>query len=178
MSLQEFKPTIFFLLKFVGIYVVVNLLYGLYISHDQPHVDGATREVTRQSAGILKVCGWPVHIQDRESSPTTDLLYEERSVLSVYEGCNGINVAIIFLAFLFAFRPISRPLWWFAPLGLFILHLANLGRIVLLFWVAVYMPDFMYFTHKYLFTAFLYLVVFGLWVWWVKKYSGVKRQPA
>lgn len=178
MSLQEFKPTIFFLLKFVGIYVVVNLLYGAYVSNYRPRVDGATREATRQTSGILNVCGWPTHIQDEANSPITNLVFEERNILAVYEGCNGINVAIIFLAFLVAFGPISRPLWWFAPLGLVILHVANLGRLLLLFWVAIYMPNAMYFTHKYLFTAFLYVVVFVLWIWWVRKYSGVKRQKA
>jgi len=176
MSLQEFKPTIFFLLKFVGIYVVVNLLYGAYVSNYRPRVDGATREATRQTSGVLNVCGWSTHIQDEEKSPITNLVFEDRNILAVYEGCNGINVAIIFLAFLFAFGPISRPLWWFVPLGLAILHVANLGRLLFLFWVAIYMPDAMYFTHKYLFTAFLYVVVFVLWIWWVRKYSGVKRQ--
>jgi exosortase family protein XrtF len=178
MSLKEFKPTIFFLLKFVGIYVVANLLYGAYVSSYRPRVDGATREATRQTSGVLNVCGWPTHIQDEAKSPITNLVFEDRNILAVYEGCNGINVAIIFLAFLFAFGPISPPLWWFAPLGLAILHVANLGRLMLLFWVAVYMPNAMYFTHKYLFTAFLYVVVFVLWIWWVRKYSGVKRQKA
>jgi hypothetical protein len=36
------------------------------------------------------------------------------------------------------------------------------------------MPKAMYFTHKYFFTAILYVVIFVLWVWWVKKFSALK----
>ena len=81
---------------------------------------------------------------------------------------------IIFLAFLFAFGPVNRALLWFAPAGLLILHAMNLARIVLLFWVSLYLPKFMYFTHKYFFTAILYVVVFVLWVWWVRRFSKAK----
>jgi exosortase family protein XrtF len=92
----------------------------------------------------------------------------------VYEGCNGLNVMIIFVAFLVAFGPIGRTLAWFIPLGLFIIHLVNLARIGLLFWVSLYMPKYMYFTHKYFFTAILYVVVFVLWIWWVRRYASDK----
>ncbi|MBL0744007.1 exosortase family protein XrtF [Chryseolinea lacunae] len=178
MSWQEFKPTVFFLLKFVGIYVVANLLYGAYVTRYRPHVDGATREVTVQSAWFLSACGWPTTAVDDLAAPTTNMVFKTDNILAVYEGCNGINVAIIFIAFLVAFGPMGRNLLWFSVMGLFILHVANLGRIVSLFWVAVYMPDAMYFTHKYLFTAFLYLVVFVLWIWWVRKYSGLRIPKA
>jgi exosortase/archaeosortase family protein len=78
---------------------------------------------------------------------------------------------IIFVAFLVAFGPMRKALLWFIPVGLLIIHGINLARIALLFWVSLYMPDFMYFTHKYLFTAILYVVVFLLWIGWVKRFA-------
>lgn len=178
MSIKEFMPTILFLVKFIGIYVVANLLYGAYVTAYEPHPDPVTRWVTDHTTVALRGCGWTTTTLDSETKPTTQVVYEGRSILAVYEGCNGINVMIIFVAFLVAFGPISKVLWWFIPLGLFILHLANLSRIVLLFWVSLYLPDFMYFTHKYFFTAILYVVVFVLWIWWVKKYTALKPVPA
>src|SRR5690606_20854765 len=92
-------------------------------------------------------------------------------ILAVYEGCNGINVMIIFVAFLLAFGPMVKAMLWFLPLGLFMIHMMNLVRITLLFWVSIYVESLMYFTHKYFFTATLYVVVFILWVWWVKRFA-------
>jgi exosortase family protein XrtF len=173
-SIKEFKPTIFFLLKFIGIFVVANLLYGLYVTAYAPKPDPITSWVSYHTAFALQGCGWSAATQDSKTKPTTQLIFEKRSIVSIYEGCNGVNIMIIFVAFLIAFGPISRTLWWFIPLGLVILHGMNLARIALLFWVSLYKPDFMYFTHKYFFTAILYVVVFLLWIWWVKKFSTVK----
>ncbi len=170
-SIKEFKPTILFLVKFVGIYVVANLFYGLYVTAYYPAPDPATRWVSLHTAGTLSLFGWETIVLDNATKPTTELVFEGNSILAVYEGCNGINVIIIFVAFLIAFGPLNKALGWFIPAGLFILHIINLARISLLFWVALYMPDFMYFTHKYFFTAILYVVVFILWIVWVKKYS-------
>lgn len=176
MSFSEFRPTILFLIKFVGIYLVGNILYGLYITSYEPQPDPVTHVVTDQTALVLNACGYPVEVEDRKQKPTTDLIYLGKARLSVYEGCNGLNTMIIFVAFLFSFGPVSKTLLWFVPLGLLIIHLMNLARISLLFFVAEYMPNAMYFTHKYFFTAILYVVIFVLWVWWVKRYSRVNSK--
>ena len=178
LSLKEFKPTILFLAKFIGIYVVVSLIYGFWITSYEPRPDAATSIVAAQTSAFLNVCGWETTATDNTSKPTSDVSTDERAVLAVYEGCNGLNVMIIFLAFLFAFGPINKNLLWFIPVGLVIIHLSNLLRIILLFWVSLYQPDKMYFLHKYLFTAFIYIVVFVLWVGWVRKYSKVTPVPA
>lgn len=175
-SIKEFKPTIFFLTKFVGLYLVGNLLYGVYITQHNPRPDPVTQRVSDQVAVILSSCGWTVATLDHEKAPTTSLRYQGRSVLSVYEGCNGLNIMIIFVAFVVSFGRLERDALWFIPLGLLIIHGLNLLRIILLFYVAEYVPNFIYFTHKYLFTAFLYAAVFVLWMWWVRRKS--KQQKA
>jgi exosortase family protein XrtF len=175
MSFREFRPTILFLLKFVGLYLVGNLIYGFYITSFEPRPDPVTHSVSEQTGIILNVCGFAVEVEDRLNRPTTDLNYLGKAKLSIYEGCNGINIMVIFVAFLVAFGPISRPLLWFVPLGLLIIHFANLCRILLLFFVSEYMPRAMYFTHKYFFTAILYVVIFALWLWWVKRYSALRK---
>ncbi len=170
-SIKEFTPTILFLVKFVGIYLVGNFLYGLYVTSYEPLPDPLTHSVTDQTSVVLSFCGWPSSIRDTTNKSTTHLIYEGESILAVYEGCNGVNVMTIFVAFLIAFGPLSKQLLWFAPTGLFIIHIMNLARIALLFFVSIYLNDYMYFMHKYFFTAVLYIVTFILWVWWIKKFS-------
>lgn len=168
-SFSEFKPTLLFLGKFIGIYVVGNLLYGMYITAWHPRPDPVTHVVSEQTAAALRICGWEVESIDNTRRPTTQLMYGKKAILAVYEGCNGLNTIIIFVAFIIAFGPLNKMAGWFIPLGIAIIHIANLFRIALLFFVVKFMPQFMYFTHKYLFTAILYIVIFVLWIVWVKK---------
>jgi exosortase family protein XrtF len=173
-SIKEFTPTILFLLKFVGIYVVGNFLYGLYVTAYAPAPDPVTHWITDQTASVLTSFGWPTISVALPDKPTTRLDFGGRIILAVYEGCNGINVMIIFIGFLIAFGPLTKQLFWFIPIGLLIIHVMNLARITLLFWVSIYMKHYMYFMHKYFFTAILYVVVFILWVWWVRKFTSEK----
>lgn len=175
-SLEEFKPTIVFLVKFAVLYLVGNLLYGLYVTSYYPRPDPVTNLVTNQTGLVLTACGHPVTARDDDRKPTTSIIYFDRPVLAVYEGCNGINTMIIFVSFLMAFGPYTRNMVWFIPAGIMMIHLANLGRITLLFYVSEYQPRYMYFTHKYLFTAILYIVIFILWLWWVNKYATRKSE--
>lgn len=174
--LREFKPAILFLAKFMVIYLLGNLLYGWYITYWYPAVDPVTSWVTNQSAGILDLFGWETSTYNHIVKPTTYIVHNQKSVIAVYEGCNGLNVVVVFLAFLFAFGPISKKLFWFVPLGIIVIHLSNLARIILLFLVSIQLPDFLYFTHKYLFTAFIFFFVFLLWFWWVLKLSKSREQ--
>lgn len=175
--ISEFKPTIVFLVKFLGIYLVGNLVYGWWITDWHPQPDPATHFVTEQSTMVIRAFGYEAEAHDYPDKPTTYIQLGQNGIVSVYEGCNGINVAIVFLAFLFAFGPYIKAMIWFAPLGLLVIHLANVARIVLLFWVSLYKHDYLYFTHKYLFTAFIYLFVFLLWIWWVMKVAKPTAQP-
>lgn len=177
-TLREFLPTIIFLGKFLGIYLVANLLYGVFVTSFDPRPDPATRTVAAQTSLLLSVCGWDASSHDNSRKATTEVSNGARDVLSIYEGCNGVNVMIIFVAFLVAFGPLNRTLLWFAPMGLLIIHLSNLLRISVLFWVSLNKPDFMYFLHKYLFTAVLYVVTFILWAMWVRMHTRARMAKA
>jgi len=168
---KEFKPTLLFLAKFVGLYIVANMVYGLFITAYAPVADPVTHAVTEQCGWILDVTGWPVTVQDEALKSTTLIVHEGTARIAVYEGCNGVNVMIIFLSFLLAFGPYTRAMAWFAPLGVMVIHAGNLARIVLLFLVTLYYPNYLYYLHKYFFTAIIYVVVFILWIIWVRKFS-------
>jgi exosortase family protein XrtF len=168
LSFKEFKPTIYFLGKFVGLYIVLSLLYGMYITSYHPRPDPITQVVSNHSASVLIGLGTNVITENSMTKPTTTLFCDGKRIVSVYEGCNGINVMIVFISFVIAFGPFSKKMIWFIPAGFILIHLINLGRISMLFWVARNRPDYMYFTHKYFFTAIIYVAVLVLWIWWVR----------
>jgi len=93
--------------------------------------------------------------------PTVLLSNDVKVILSVYEGCNGINVMIVFVAFLAAFGGSLKKMSWFLPAGIILIHLSNLARIILLYFVAVGYRHYFYYVHKYIFTAVIYMMVFA-----------------
>ena len=173
--LKDFRPALLFLARFLAVYVVGNVLYGLYIESFGDQSDAVTRVVTEQTAALLRTAGEETSTGDRAGRPIVLLMNTtEGTVLNVFEGCNGLNVMIVFVAFLAAFGGPPKKMLWFIPAGLLIIHLFNLLRIGLLYYVATQFEQYFYFFHKYLFTAILYAVVFGLWVLWV---TIVARKP-
>lgn len=170
-ELKEFKPALLFLAKFLAIYFTSNVIYGIFIESSQESPDPITIETTRQTSWLLNRLGQNTGVSHRPETPLVTLQNEGIGVINVYEGCNGINVMIIFVAFLFAYGGPGRFFVWFLPTGLALIHLINLVRIALLYFTAVHRPDHFYYFHKFFFTGILYVAVFCLWALWVFKFQ-------
>lgn len=174
--LTDFKPALLFLGKFIGMYIVANVLYAWFITAYEPGCDPITYSVTVQTSSLLNMFGWDTEVVRHILRPTTGVILNKKEIIAVYEGCNGINVAIIFLSFLFAFGPYTKTIAWFSLAGVVIIHIVNLARIIMLFFVALKFPHYLYITHKYFFTGIIYLIVFALWLLWVRKYARIDRK--
>src|SRR5690606_31424538 len=174
--IREFRPALLFVGRFLAVYVVGNVLYGIYIESFGDLPDAVTRVVTEQTSALLGATGEDTTTGDRAGRPIVLLMNgSEGTVLNVYEGCNGLNVMIVFVAFVVAFGGAFRRMAWFIPAGLLVIHVFNLLRIGLLYYVATHFERYFYFFHKYLFTATLYAVVFGLWVIWVTAVTRINK---
>jgi exosortase family protein XrtF len=170
-ALKEFRPALRFVMIFAGVYLAGNLLYGLYIEFYRPLPDPMTWWVTQQVASLLTMFGNPTDILNVSNEPIVILKKAGdvgKTVLRVFEGCNGLNVLIVFSAFVIAFGGRLKPMVIFLLIGGVVVHLANLSRIILLYYTALHRPTLFYYFHKYFFTAVLYLVVFGLWIIWTR----------
>lgn len=173
MNWKENLPALKFLGIFLGVYLIGNLLYGFYIEAYYPSVDAITQWVSTQSSYLINILlAKQTTSLASLTNPTAQIVENGNSVLRIYEGCNGINVVIVFVAFLLSFGGFSRRGSLFILLGVLIIHLANLCRITLLFWVAKNYESYFYYVHKYVFTATLYVIVLGLW--WVWAYRIMK----
>lgn len=169
--LREFKPAFFFLGKFLGLYLIGNLLYGFYVESYNHQADFITENVTHQTSFFLNVCGENTSSNLNLNTPTVSLNAGDESILSVYEGCNGVNVMIVFIAFVIAFGGPLRSMIWFSVVGLLILQATNIARIALLYYTAIQYEEYFYYVHKYFFTAILYLIVFSLWSVWIVQFN-------
>jgi exosortase family protein XrtF len=170
---KDLKPALRFLTIFLVLYLGLNVLYGIWISSYGTEADPATWAVTRQTSAILNLLGEQTTTLSSPGKASVSILVGMRSALSVYEGCNGINVMIVFVAFIFAFGGAVWKMSWFVPLGIVMIYMVNLIRVLGLFYVAEHLQEYFYYIHKYAFTAFIYVFVLILWWWWVEKISSL-----
>ncbi|MEX1240465.1 MAG: exosortase family protein XrtF [Cyclobacteriaceae bacterium] len=173
--LKEFKPALIFLAKFLAIYFIGNILYGVYVESYDHAPDDVTEWVTAQTSWLLDKTGYSSSHQNVVGMPKVAMKEGDDIVLHVFEGCNGLNVMIVFVAFLLAFGGPAKWLAVFLPLGVVVIHLFNLLRIGLLYHLALNNSAQFHYYHKYFFTATLYLVVFGLWTVWVIRLNEKRR---
>jgi len=176
--LKEFKPALVFLGTFLALYFAGNILYGVYIEFNGQKADAITHLVTEQSSWFLNLFGYDTRPEEVAGVPKVALKEGSDVILLIYEGCNGINVMIVFIAFLIAFGGPVKSLFVFLPAGLVAIHIFNLLRIALLFDLAFDHSTRFYYYHKYFFTATLYLVVLALWAVWVIWFNGTRNVKA
>ena len=167
--MKDQKAILFFLLKFVGLYLILNTSYSLWIAHYEPQPDPLTIVVTDQTVFLISLFEDNVAIGASTNSPHVPVLNNGRTVIRVFEGCNGLNVMIVFISFIVAFTGTLRKTVLFSIAGFLLIYIFNLFRVGLLYFIAKYYPDNLYFFHKYLFTGLLYVLVFLLWYFWVSK---------
>jgi exosortase family protein XrtF len=146
---------------------VANTLYGLYVEYFEPNADPITSVVTRHVALILSVFHDGVTIGSTIRTHIPMFLNDDR-IINVFEGCNGVNVMIVYVSFLVAFSGTWKKFLYFLLAGAAIIYVMNLVRVALLFEVALNFPNQLYFFHKFLFTGIIYAVVFVIWYFWIK----------
>lgn len=167
--MKDQKAILFFLLKFIGLYIVLNTVYGFWIEYYSPLPDPITRVVTNHTASLLSLVHDQVTAGAVLNSPNVPLQQNGKTVVSVFEGCNSLNVMIVFVSFIVAFTGTLRKTVIFGLIGIVLIYIFNLFRVGLLFYIARYWPNNLYFFHKYLFTGLLYAMVFFLWYLWVTR---------
>jgi len=172
--LKKNKAVIKFLLVFFGSYIVLTLIYQAYLKYfpsEQFYPDYITHQVAQQSYNLIDVLGYETYIVKHPRKPSMVLAVKDKYVASIIEGCNGISVIILFLAFIFAFSKGFKQTFIYSSLGILLIYILNLIRIVLLTLGLYFYPQYGDFMHEVLFPLFIYGVVFMLWVLWIRNYK-------
>lgn len=166
--MKEFKPTIFFLLRFGVVYAVSSVWYGFFIKKYHPQADPLTVWTSKVTYGLLRFFGMDVKKYPTEGYPSVDIYWKDQYAISIFEGCNGFILAILFLVFIVAFQGSWRKMLWFIPMGLACIFILNQLRLILLTIIAVDYSSQMHFFHKYFFTGVIYGIILLLWYWWAR----------
>jgi len=171
--INENKRVLYFIGRFLLAFAGLSLIYGIWIDSYGNLSDPFSWLVGRNLQLLFGAEN--LKLEQILGHPAIAVDYNGSSAVSLFEGCNGLSVMILFFAFVFAFKGNWKDLLWFVPIGLMIIHLFNLGRLSLLIYLAHGNSPLFHFMHKYLFTLIIYAVVFGLWVVWVRRVQSAAQ---
>jgi len=94
---------------------------------------------------------------------------EGRLVFQIYDVCNGIDLMFIYIGVLFLLPyPFKRKLW-FSLVGVLVIALFNIIRIGSLYFIYIYKRSAFDFSHHYLFTLLMYVIIFFGWLLFIRK---------
>ena len=167
--MKDFKEILFILLRFLGIWLVLFLMYQLFLNQYKGDIDAITRFVSDQSAFLLNKTGFETTTKDFPYYETIMFYIKEKPATRMVEGCNAVSVMILFLAFIFSFYKGIKTIW-FALVGLVILYVLNLFRIYVLNVVVIEYNSLTKPAHDYFFPAIIYGGVVLLWLIWINKF--------
>jgi exosortase family protein XrtF len=169
--LSKYRGALFFILVFVILYLGLNSIYGLYIESHYPQVDPFTWLVSNHTIAILGLFYDNIQITLLDHSEMIPVFINDKAVLDIFEGCNSLNVMIVYVSFIIAFKgPLQKTIYYILG-GMLAIYIMNILRLALLIESTQSFPDFFYYFHKYIFTASIYVIVFILWYFWTRQVS-------
>ena len=172
--LQQYKPFLFFLGKFIVSYLILTFVYQSYLNRfdeKNAEVDSFTQLVAEQSAAVLSWFDSNSYTMPHLTEPTVKLFYKGKYISRIIEGCNAVSVIILFISFVIAFTGKFKNTILYLLFGCILIHVLNIGRIALLCMGLYHFPQYEHLMHGVIFPLVIYGVVFLLWVIWVNKYS-------
>ncbi|MES2411948.1 MAG: exosortase family protein XrtF [Bacteroidota bacterium] len=172
--LQQYKPFLLFLGKFILCYLVLTIIYQAYLNRfdsANAEVDSFTKLVAEQSETVLTWIDSQSYSLPHSKEPSVKLFYKGKYISRIIEGCNALSVIILFISFVIAFTGKFRKTILFIVFGIVLIHVLNIGRIALLCVALYHFPQYEHLLHGVIFPLVIYGVVFLLWVIWVNKYS-------
>ncbi len=127
-------------------------------------VNPYTTFVAHESKAALNLFG-------EHATVTGQVLSSPRYSVAIFNGCNGLEAILIFVAGIVAFpAPWQRKVLG-ALVGFVAIQAFNVIRVVSLFYIGIYRPAWFQISHALVWQSLV--IVFGvvLWLVWVRRYA-------
>ena len=96
------------------------------------------------------------------------IVFENGAGISINGSCSGDKQLLQLALLLLIFPGRWKYKLWFIPLGMILVHATNILRIVLLSLVTIWEPAWMDIFHDLVLRGIFYVVIFGIWLLFVK----------
>ena len=148
--------TIFFVI-FIGLYVIYELA-ELYMQH----------YFNWLASSVGAVAGW---LDPAVSAQQNLIFYDDKAMLRVVEGCDGVTVFILIAAAVLSFpKPVKQRFIGLAIL-IPILFAINWLRLFILAQISFYVPEAFQLFHVYLFQPFMIFATFACFIVWILRHE-------
>ncbi len=98
----------------------------------------------------------------------THLMRDGKSMFRIFDVCNGIDLMFIYAGILVLLPGSLRRKLSFAALGILAIILANIIRITALYYIYFHLRSVFDFSHHYLFTLLMYILIVYGWILFIK----------
>jgi exosortase H (IPTLxxWG-CTERM-specific) len=172
---QKIKPFLSFrhpITRFCLLFLVLLVVFSFLLSLEpikHYFYNPITTLIASQAAWVLKLIGMKVHASGMTISG-------EGFSVKILANCNAIFEIMLFLSAVIAFPALIKEKLFGGVLGTFFIYSLNLLRVVLLFLIGVYSPQFFEGTHIYVAQSIFIVMVAIFWLFWAGKW--VRTVPA
>lgn len=179
--MKKNKVVILFLTKFFAVYFLLTGLYSVYLNNTQEkgtifRCSPVTKIVANHSEQVANFLGYNIYTDQSYQELSMMVMVNQKYVVRIVEGCTGISVMILFLAFIIAFSGSMRNTILFGIFGLIFIYLTNIFRIIILSLIMYHYPQYEEVMHSVFFPAAIYGMVFLLWIIWVNKFAILNKK--
>lgn len=154
-----------FMARYAVILSVGFLVLALKPVNDRV-VDPYTTFVAHEARFALNLLGENARVDGQ-------VLSSPRFAVQIYNGCNGLEAILVFVAGVLAFpAPWARRLAG-VFLGVLAIQVVNTIRVVSLFYIGIFKPQWFAVSHVFIWQSLIILVGVVLWLVWVQRYAPV-----
>lgn len=175
----KYKSVTRFVLTFLIVYGSLSIIYQFYLKFSdgsQFYPDYMTHVVTLQTQDLLHALDYNAEVKPHPDELSMKLIVNGNYLARIVEGCNSVSVIILFLSFVIAFSGRLRETIIFVLAGSVLIYVVNLLRIVLLSIGLYHYPWRAELLHEVIFPGIIYGMVFLLWMFWVNRFSKLKKE--
>lgn len=102
------------------------------------------------------------------------VLSSPRFAVQIYNGCNGLEAILVFVAGVLAFPAPWRNRGLGILLGVLAIQVVNTVRVVSLFYIGIFKPQWFAVSHVFIWQSLIILVGVVLWLVWVHRYAPAR----
>ncbi len=155
-----------FIVKAFAVFILWYIIYELWLLPEGNLDKWLALNIVAVSNGLIEFIGyetWSVH---------RIIGIGENAGIELVDGCTGISAIGLFLGFILAYPGEWKSRISFSLLGIGVIYVVNILRIVMLVVTQEEWVEFFDFTHDYSTTTIFYIVIFVMWMTWVKFSDG------
>lgn len=177
------KPVRLFLGKALLVFIIWEVIYGMFL-YDSQIIDRVlTKHVGESSAFVLNNLGdmsgftakterWDsVYSGEKLENQVSAIYHDEKKVLYIANACNGLSLLVLYIGFIICMPSKFWRKLKYIVLGVVILDVINILRCVGLIYLQEYYNAYFDFAHHYLFKATVYASTFVIWMLYARKIS-------